>query len=764
MAERPWQQGLPRMALGYLFALGITLPVLSALALMGYALAAALVQLGMAAGLFALSLFPKVRRFFWLGVVAAIAVWVALGGWQYLRELVLAAGIHATGRGAVLPLYAQELAILLILVLGLVGYGALSPEMGGVAPIALYAAVLMLLWVSGYQGRMVYTLPALAALLAAFPLYRRDGRSWKQVLPIALAISIIGFLLVPGGGAVVPAWKEAADRLRQQIMDHLFFTEPRDVFSLATEGYYPQGNQQLGGMPTPNDHPVMMVETPKRVYLRGTSRDEYTGRSWQDTLGGRRYLWVGPQWASLRTETFNMTLPEGRLGDAEGLTRSQEITVQMVSDSTSTLFVPQRVRSLSTAGDLVSYFNHAGEIFITRNLAGEDAYSVNAPLITAMDAGVGTLVQASAANADLYYPVVEKQYTRLPNHLEQAVYDLAYRVTAGAQTPYERAMALQNHLVRSYRYSLDVAMQPADQDFVTNFLFISKEGYCTYFASAMTVLCRMLGLPARYVEGYIADPEGSGTALVTGLNAHAWTEVYFHGFGWLTFDPTPHSGETGNPDQQRNPDNQNPPPAPTPSPTPPPDSGELPTPEPTAEPTPEPDAAPEDDTTMPPELPPPSQDRPPPPPFPWVWLLVLALVAGAVLRFLQVHYPSQMKREKTVLGRYAIALQQVVDLLAVRKLHRGEQETPAHFFTRATEALGGTPDMRLLGASLNGLLYGRILPNEGDAEDVMQLCEALWATELPQNRVLVMLRRMALPLKRRDTLLLRRATKDLAAP
>ncbi|MEG2702003.1 MAG: transglutaminase-like domain-containing protein, partial [Clostridia bacterium] len=88
------------------------------------------------------------------------------------------------------------------------------------------------------------------------------------------------------------------------------------------------------------------------------------------------------------------------------------------------------------------------------------------------------------------------------------------------------------HLQRFYRYSLTPASPPENQDFVTYFLYVGKEGYCTYFASAMTVLCRMADLPARYVEGFLAQPTGDGSAYVTGLDAHAWTEVYFEGFGW----------------------------------------------------------------------------------------------------------------------------------------------------------------------------------------------------------------------------------------
>ena len=105
--------------------------------------------------------------------------------------------------------------------------------------------------------------------------------------------------------------------------------------------------------------------------------------------------------------------------------------------------------------------------------------------------------------------------------------------------PYEKAFALQSWLRRNCRYTLEVLPHPANVDFVTRFLLDTREGYCIYFASAMTVLCRMTGLPARYVEGYLAEPDAGGEALVTGRDAHAWTELFFRGFGLLTFDATP---------------------------------------------------------------------------------------------------------------------------------------------------------------------------------------------------------------------------------
>ena len=122
---------------------------------------------------------------------------------------------------------------------------------------------------------------------------------------------------------------------------------------------------------------------------------------------------------------------------------------------------------------------------------------------------------------------------------------------------------------------------------------MGKEGYCTYFASAMTVLCRMAGLPARYVEGFVAQPGADGFAYVTGKDAHAWTEVYFEGFGWVPFDATPQQQEMGGDNQQ---DQQQPEPSPSPSPTPSPQPPEQ---DQQEEPTPSPDPQPQQDPESP---------------------------------------------------------------------------------------------------------------------------------------------------------------------
>jgi len=135
-------------------------------------------------------------------------------------------------------------------------------------------------------------------------------------------------------------------------------------------------------------------------------------------------------------------------------------------------------------------------------------------------------------------------YTTLPEEFPERVRDLARAVTAGAESDYERARMLEEYLSQNYRYTLTPGAHPPYRDFVDNFLFDLQEGYCTYFASAFVTMARSLGMPARYVEGFMVSgfPDEQGFMSVLSSMGHAWGEVYFEGFGWVRFEPTPSEG------------------------------------------------------------------------------------------------------------------------------------------------------------------------------------------------------------------------------
>jgi hypothetical protein len=138
---------------------------------------------------------------------------------------------------------------------------------------------------------------------------------------------------------------------------------------------------------------------------------------------------------------------------------------------------------------------------------------------------------------------ISARYLQLPEDLPRRVIDLAKQITKDAETPYQQAAAIENYL-RHYPYSLQVVRPPYNRDVVDFFLFDLKEGYCDYFATAMVVLSRAVGLPARLVVGYASGTYSlqDNHFQVTEGDAHSWAEVYFPEFGWVEFEPT--SGRT----------------------------------------------------------------------------------------------------------------------------------------------------------------------------------------------------------------------------
>ncbi|MBP5306392.1 MAG: transglutaminase domain-containing protein, partial [Lachnospiraceae bacterium] len=112
---------------------------------------------------------------------------------------------------------------------------------------------------------------------------------------------------------------------------------------------------------------------------------------------------------------------------------------------------------------------------------------------------------------------------------------------AGADTPFEKASRIES-LLSSYEYNLSPGDMPEDvktpSDFLDYFVFNKRKGYCVHYATAFVLMARAAGLPARYVQGYMANVK-RGEATVKSEDAHAWPEVYFDGIGWLNFEPTP---------------------------------------------------------------------------------------------------------------------------------------------------------------------------------------------------------------------------------
>jgi transglutaminase-like putative cysteine protease len=262
--------------------------------------------------------------------------------------------------------------------------------------------------------------------------------------------------------------------------------------------------------------------------LRGVALSNFDGRRWSNADRFERVLMpAGPG-------TF-------RLPDLSGLATRADTTlhyrVLLEPLSTSVLFVAGRARQINAHLGFV-LADHAGSLLDPTHIPGPFAYEVEA------ESGLPAAPELRAASSDVPEDIGHV-YLGLPR-LDPRVAQLARQVTAGKRNNYDRAIVLQNYLQSHFTYSLDLgSSSPADP--VANFLFETKRGNCEFFAAAMAVMLRSIGVAARLVNGFQIgsyNPVGKDF-VVRGYNAHSWVEVYFPKVGWVPFDPTPPGTEAG---------------------------------------------------------------------------------------------------------------------------------------------------------------------------------------------------------------------------
>lgn len=737
-------------ALSAFVAWALCLPLLAALGMPGESWTA-LLYAAVISALFTLhGLLPGKTRF--LLPLAAVAILLALGFLQKgslpARLILLAKSLLSGAPPAqALTLYIDALLPLLTLLLCL--FARLLMEGDPAFTLPLMVAPTLMMWFLGVRESVSVYFPSVLALpllylytgrnAAEQPLAGKPRGLLARALVIALALALLASALTPQQRQTLPAAEKMAEEIRRRIEDLFFFTSSRSMFTLGSQGYQPMGEKGLGGQPDISLTPVMNVQTAERLYLRGTALDTYTGRSWYDSLSLQRHAWQSGRFAGLRRELYNEELPQGeRLEE-----KTAEVT--LLSDMPSTLFVPQRLRGLSPGPDMVAYYNASTEVFITRDLVNGDTYTLRHEPYVAGETRTDALAMKLAPLHGSIPEQLLSDYLKLPPHLlpDGIIAELAREITGLESQPYRKALALMRYLKSNYTYSVDVPDAPENQDFAAHFLFDQQSGYCTYFATAMTVLARSAGLPARYVEGFLADPQGLGSVTLTGKNAHAWTEIYFGGLGWVVFDATAaRDGEGEQDDGNQPPQGQQPSPSPSPSPEPSP----SPSPEPqgVATPTPPPpDEAGGEPSPQPTQEPESGQPPRPDSPFPW-WLVLLLIALGLMAWLILRENPA--RKEKRLGGNdrvLAMYWQALLDTRRAAKQGIRANETPLSYAMRIAPE---NQEMQELAAIYSAYVYGRRQPERLDAGLAGSLYRDAWRQTAWYRKPGLMLGRAVRPL------------------
>ena len=618
------------------------------------------------------------------------ALWTALSTGEGLEAVAQAARLAQL-------LAAVALSGVLYLLLSRPGATAFALVIEGAALIGSYAM--------RPELSLAAAIPGVAAALCAFALsggLPRDAGAWRILVPVGLSMAL-AFALTPQSGTTWPPLEEMAQRVRSAFEDYFRFTEERIPFALSSEGYDHAAEldgdvvARLGGPATPDSDPVMRVTADAPVLLRGSIRRTYTGHTWVDSDAKARYLFYDFTRKRVREDVFGMT--------GNDWMPAVNVSVVLMTGGTSTLFVPGRMASFDMDYNTAVYYNSIGEMFLSRPVEDGDAYSLvgyAAPDEDALRAAVERMRDAEDAD----YASIVDSCTQLPSGIENGVYALTMELTQSASNAADKALAIEHWLRNNCVYTLTPDYPDESRDFVSQFVLDGREGYCSYFASAMTVMCRIAGLPARYVEGYSVSAAGA-EQILTGEDAHAWTEVYFSGVGWIAFDPSNGSGggSDGLSNEHTPGDTADQPDSADPSATPEPDApddtpnpDEAPTPPPDGEPSPSP--TPESDWGNAETTPPPGGASEPPDNSPddshrnraWLWILLallllallIALIAWWAKRRLAAADPirlSETAEDPTLAA--LILYRSLLTLLSVMGVSPLPGEAPAAFAQRA---------------------------------------------------------------------------------
>ena len=573
-----------------------------------------------AAALFGLS---YSRASGWVTLLALIAAaFVAfLCGWRpvtAIREI-----MRIIQRGESLSEYSNVIAMLSLTFLFVMFYIIVrEPSNLYVMPctVILYLGIQ---WFYNDVSTSIHILPVLAGLSAMFA---GNGEIRKQLwtlLTYSLISALVACAVIPSSGIKSETLERCATKTLSAIMKTLNIEkdnlDERRTFTIASNGWIYR-RDEFGGPASPSREELMKVETEETVYLRGAIRYVYNTRAWVDedneSRAGKikRYMLGGLEGLIYRDE-FEKAFDLDKSA-SEKYFEQREIAVEVLSNSDYwSLYTPGRTRNVTLSGDANVYYNNVGEMFASRPLQTGDSYTISAYLPGEQE--IEKAIAACEGEKDRTYAGAALLYKDVPAGVEQELKELTYWIVKDCDTQYEKACAIRDWLKNNGKYTLNARYMPEDRDMVSWFVLDERNGYCVLYASAMTLMARIAGLPARYVEGYLAVPGEDGTCVVTGEDAHAWTEVYFEGYGWATFDATPGEGNGSAQGNGLNPlPAQTPVPTPTPSPTPVPTSAPTtteseaanptPTPVPTAEPTQslapwddrDPDEAPDDEEEM----------------------------------------------------------------------------------------------------------------------------------------------------------------------
>ncbi len=365
------------------------------------------------------------------------------------------------------------------------------------------------------------------------------GLEWGGVaLTLALVIALIArgapLLGTPEGWQAIANWVNQANEQTTETATRLFsgVNPPPPVQGVEPEvsvntpdlgeigAPLPQGTSTIMWVstsdppPPPPEAGIYASQGPRRVhYWRNSIFQEYSGRGWQPAPLG---------------ETEMRPIEENPPGPPEGRYILRQ-AFEIVARHNGSLFAvndPKQSGSGVTTGEVIP----DGSNLLQGSVVTYEVVS-HATRVTAN--------QLAAASTD-YSAEISAAYLQLPDTLPDRVRSLTNRIVVGTDNSYDKAIRIQSYLRENFTYDLSIREAPPRRDVVDYFLFDVQAGFCSHYATAMSVMLRSAGVPSRVVTGYATGEYQSEFQAyrVPESASHAWVEVYFPEYGWIEFEPT----------------------------------------------------------------------------------------------------------------------------------------------------------------------------------------------------------------------------------
>lgn len=509
------------------------------------------------------ALVAQVEREFGADAAARLASWPDLAAEIVIRAIVWGRVLAAGGRGEDIVLFVVVLA-LLAWALGYSSGWLLFRAHRPWLVAAVTGAIILINYTFAWPKPDVlfFLFLGCTLLLLVQQNIAQHQRLWRAVqiefpdfLPGRFLAAAAAFcLLVILGTGLLPGEVTSAEAASAWRAIRRPFAAAREAWNDAfstinappgTSGSFVLRGVGVGGPRQLGEDEVMRVRSDRFEYWRAVAFDRYSGRLWQNTVGERARSALGVATAEEARSPLDPgeRLPETEIGARELVTQTVTL-VQPRNDGVITfggqldsVTLPALVEHgyVEEGGELLPNFTEIAAVVTDISLDETRSYTVTS-YFSAAD-------EQSLRESGAVYPAwVQGAYLQLPETLPGRVRERAQQVVddAGATTAYDKALAIQSYL-RTLPYDERRPAPPEGRDWVDYFLFEGRPGYCDDFASAMVVMLRAQGVPARWVQGYAGgalDPD-ENVYVVRENVAHSWVEAYFPGFGWQRFEPTP---------------------------------------------------------------------------------------------------------------------------------------------------------------------------------------------------------------------------------